>query len=254
MSGESYSRTEIVVPAPQQALAEAVAATGKPVVVILRNGRALALEGAVRDAPAILVTWFLGSETGPAIADILFGEVSPAGRLPMSFPRASGQEPYYYSHEASGRPPAPAKPLAKFTNHFIGVENRSLYPFGHGLTYSTITYGPATLSAPALPWDGAIEVSCEIRNTGARPAEEVTQLYVHQRAASIAPPLRLLKGFQKVRLEPGESRRVSFRMTRAELEFVHADLKRRAEPGLFNAWIAPSAEAGEPASFILEAG
>ncbi len=149
MSGEAQSRTEIVVPEPQQRLAEAVAAVGKPVIVVLKHGRALALEGAVLNASAILATWFLGTETGNAIADVLFGAYSPSGRLPASFPRRSGQEPYYYAHKSTGRPNPPGE-LQPYKAHFRGIPNAALFPFGHGLTYGKIEYSRLTQSAPVL--------------------------------------------------------------------------------------------------------
>jgi beta-glucosidase len=241
MSGEAQSRTEIVLPAPQQALAEAVAATGKPVVAILKNGRGLALDGAIANAPAILVTWFLGSETGNAIADILFGDFSPSGRLPCSFPRVSGQEPYHYDHKTTGRPNPPG-PLLPYKAHYRGIPNSALYAFGHGLTYGEIEY--AGLSLPAeLAWNGEIRVSARITNRGAHAAEEVVQLYIHDRTASVTRPVRELKAFRKVALAPGASETVTFTLSRAQLAFIGQNLKPTAEPGLFDLWIAPSAEA-----------
>ena len=205
MSGEAQSRTEIVVPAPQQQLAEAVAAVGKPMVVVLKHGRALALEGAVADAPAILASWFLGTETGNAIADVLFGAYSPSGRLPASFPWKSGQEPYYYAHKPTGRPNPPGE-LQPYKAHFRGIPNGARYPFGHGLTYGRFAYADLALSAPAMPMNGSIRVSARITNSGKRAAEEVVQLYVHDRVASITRPVRELKAFRKVALAPGQSR------------------------------------------------
>jgi beta-glucosidase len=253
MSGEAQSRTDIVVPEPQQRLAEAVAALGKPMVVILKNGRALALDGAVAEAPAILVTWFLGTETGHGIADILFGDHAPSGRLPASFPRASGQEPYYYAHKSTGRPNPPG-PLQPYKAHFRGIPNSALYPFGHGLTYGTIAYVEMGLSAPAMPMNGEIRVSARIANRGTRAAEEVVQLYTHDRTASVTRPVRELKAFEKVALAPGESRLVQFVLRAADLSFIGRDDRPVIEPGMFDLWVAPSAEAdGLHASFELTA-
>src|SRR5437763_3353623 len=222
MSGEAPARTEIVVPEPQQLLAEAVAAVGKPVVVVLKHGRALALEGAVANAPAILATWFLGTETGNAIADVLFGAYSPSGRLPASFPRAPGQEPYYYAHKSTGRPNAPG-PLEPYKAHYRGIPNSALYPFGHGLTYGKIEYGDLALSAPALPMNGEIAVSARITNRGTRPAEGVVQLYTHDRTASRTRPVRELKAFRKIALAPGQSEVVRFTLRPSDLSFVGRD-------------------------------
>jgi beta-glucosidase len=253
MSGEAQSRTEIVIPAPQRQLAEAVAAVGKPMVVILKNGRALALDGAVAEAPAILVTWFLGTETGHGIADILFGDHAPSGRLPASFPRASGQEPYYYAHKSTGRPNPPG-PLQPYKAHFRNIPNSALYPFGHGLTYGRIDYLDVALSAPRMPNDGEIRVSARIANRGTRAAEEVVQLYTHDRTASVTRPVRELKAFQKVALAPGQSRLVQFVLRAADLSFIGRADRPVIEPGTFDLWIAPSAEAdGLQTSFELTA-
>jgi len=252
MSGEAQSRTDIVVPAAQQLLAEAVAQTGKPIVVLLRNGRALALQGAVRDADAILVTWFLGSETGNAVADVLFGDYNPSGRLPVSFPFESGQQPYFYNHKRTGRPYIEGE-SPEFKARYREAPNEALYPFGHGLSYSTFRYGPIKLSSQTLAWDGSITVSAAITNTSKRAGEEVVQLYIHDRVASITRPVRELKGFQKIKLEPGESREVSFTLTRKDLEFVGPDMKWVAEPGVFDVWIAPSSSEGTPKTFRLVA-
>ncbi|WP_271299088.1 glycoside hydrolase family 3 N-terminal domain-containing protein [Sphingomonas sp. CV7422] len=250
MSGEAQSRTSITVPAPQMALAEAVAATGKPIVVLLKNGRGLALEGAVRDAPAILVTWFLGSETGHAIADVLFGKVGPSGRLPLSFPHESGQEPYYYAHKATGRP-APDGPREPYKAQWRTSPNAALYPFGHGLTYGKVSYAVPVVPA-TLAWDGRIEVAATITNTGSRACEELVQLYIRDRVASITRPVRELKAFRRLALAPGASETVRFTLTRAQLTFLGQDLHPTVEPGLFDVWIAPSAQAdGVHGSFTL---
>ena len=241
MSGEAQSRTEILVPEPQQQLAEAVAAVGKPVVVILKHGRALALEGAVANAQAILATWFLGTETGNAIADILFGAFSPSGRLPASFPRRSGQEPYYYAHKTTGRPNPPGD-LQPYKAHFRGIPNNALYPFGHGLTYGQIEYSGFSQSTANLPPNGSIEIVATITNRGARLAEEVVQLYTHERVATVTQPIRELKAFRKIALAPGQSEKVTFTLRAADLAFYGRDARLRNEAGLIDVWVAPSAE------------
>lgn len=249
MSGEGNSRTEIVIPKPQQELAEAVAKTGKPLVVLLRNGRALALEGAVREAAAIAVTWFLGTETGNAIADVLFGDHSPGGRLPVSFPQASGQQPYFYGHRTTGRPQGNQPPA--FKARYREVSNEALYPFGHGLTYSRVSYDAPKLSTEKLAWDDSLTVGARITNSGKKDVEEIAQLYIRDRAASMTRPVRELKGFHKIRLAPGASAEVQFTLTRHDLAFYDAQMQLIAEPGEFDVWIAPSAVAGVGRRFVL---
>jgi len=253
MSGEAQSRADIVVPAAQLALAAAVAATGKPIVVALRNGRALALSGAVLDAPAILVTWFLGSQSGPAIADILFGIAAPSARLPVSFPYATGQEPYHYAHKSTGRP-NPDGPRVDYKAHYREVPNAARFAFGHGLTYGKIGYSGLQLGDGKLPWDGTLDVRATITNSGTRAAEEVVQLYIHDVAASITRPVRELKAFRRVRLAAGARQEVVFTLKRSDLQFIGLDLKPTVEPGQFRLWVASSAQAeGVSASFELVA-
>lgn len=251
-SGEAQSRVRIDVPAAQQALADAVAATGTPVVVLLRNGRALALEGAVREAQAILVTWFLGSQNGHAIADVVFGDYNPSARLPVSFPMAPGQQPFFYNHPRTGRPELPD--MKEFKARWREIPNAALYPFGHGLGYSTFAYGTPRLSTPSLAWDQALTVAVTVANTGKRAGEEVVQLYVHDRVASRVRPVRELKNFQKILLEPGQSAEVEFTLDRHALAFTGVDGVFAAEPGLFDVWATSSCTAGEPVQFELLAG
>ena len=253
MSGEAQSRTDIGIPEPQQELAEAVAKVGKPMVVVLKHGRALALEGAVANTPAILATWFLGTETGHSIADVLFGAYSPSGRLPASFPRRSGQQPYYYAHKRTGRPNPEGK-LEAYKTRFRHITNSALYPFGHGLTYGKIEYGDFTIGAPSMGMNGEIAVSARITNRGTRAAEEVVQLYIHDRVASITRPVRELKAFRKIKLAPGQSEVVRFTLRPANLQFIGVDNRPVVEPGTFDVWIAPSAEAdGVHGTFELTA-
>ncbi len=253
MSGEAQSRAAIVIPAPQLALAAAVAATGKPIVVALRNGRALEVSGAVLDAPAILVTWFLGSQSGPAIADILFGLAAPSARLPVSFPFATGQEPYHYAHKSTGRP-NPAGPPRDFKARYRETLNAARFAFGHGLTYGRIAYSDLQLGTAKLAWDGDLAVRATITNSGTRAADEVVQLYVHDVAASITRPVRELKAFRRVHVAPGARVEVVFTLRRSDLLFVGTALKPTVEPGAFRLWIAPSAEAeGVSGTFELVA-
>lgn len=252
MTGEAQSRSEIVVPAPQQALAEAVAAAGKPVVVLLRTGRALALQGAVRGAQAILVTWFLGLETGNAVSDVLLGRVSPSGRLPVSFPQAPGQVPYYYARRNTGRPAA-AGAFQEYTARYRGISARPLYPFGHGLTYSTIRYDSLELSPARLPWDEPLRLRARLTNTGTREVEEVVQLYLRDRVASLARPLRELKDFRKLALAPGRTAEVEFTLRREDLTFIGLDNRPVVEPGEFEVWVGPSAQEGLMQVFELVA-
>ncbi len=253
-SGEAQSRTEVVVPEAQQALAEAVARAGKPTVVVLRNGRALALEGAVLDADAIVVAWFLGTETGNALADVLFGDYSPSGRLPVSFPQATGQSPYYYAHKNTGRPnPSPAK-LEEYKARFRNMLNVSRFPFGHGLTYGKPEYAALDTGGGKLSANGELVVSARVRNAGKVAIEEVVQLYVRDRAASVTRPVRELKDFRKIALKPGESKTVRFTLKRDDLLFFGVDNRPTVEPGMFDVWIAPSAEAeGVAGTFELTA-
>ncbi|MES1158966.1 MAG: glycoside hydrolase family 3 N-terminal domain-containing protein [Terricaulis silvestris] len=249
MSGEAQSRVEIVAPQAQQDLVEAVAATGKPMVVLLRHGRALALHGAVKNARAIMATWFLGSETGVALADILFGAYAPSGRLTVSFPQESGQEPFFYNHRSGGRPQTTED--AEYKSRYREVTNEPLFAFGHGLTYTKFEYGPVQLSGDAMAWDGELTATATVRNTGSRAGEEVVQFYIHDRVASITQPVRKLKGYNKITLAPGETKTVSFTLKRADLEFTGPEMVRNAEPGTFDVWISPSAVTGEAKSFEL---
>lgn len=250
MSGEAQSRVEIDIPAPQVALIEAVLDTGKPVVVVLRHGRALVLSGSVQRAPAIMASWFLGSETGNAVADVVFGDHAPRGRLPVSFPQASGQEPFYYDRRNTGRPQLTDDKAYKA--RYREVTNRALYPFGFGLTYSSISYGP-TEAPQTLAHGGTITVSARVTNTGSKPAHEVAQLYVHPRVSSPTQPIRLLKGVRHLDLKPGETATAAFTISAADLAYAHADRAWIADPGVFEVWIAPDAESGASASFTLTA-
>ncbi|WP_082470728.1 MULTISPECIES: glycoside hydrolase family 3 N-terminal domain-containing protein [unclassified Sphingomonas] len=246
MSGEAQSRTEITIPAPQMAVAEAIAATGKPVIVLLRHGRALALHGAVKDAPAILATWFLGSESGHAIADVLFGDVNPSAKLSASFPNESGQEPYFYNHKNTGRP-APDTGSQEYKSRYRETKNEALYPFGHGLSYTSFSVSNVVL--PAQMTD-TLAVTATVTNTGARAGDEVVQLYIHDRVASRTRPVRELKGFARVSLAPGTSKRVTLTVKRDDLRFW-GDGDWVIEPGMFDLWVATSSVAGEKQSFEL---
>lgn len=246
MSGEAQSRVDIVVPAAQMALAEAIAATGKPVVVLLRHGRALELSGAVKSAPAILATWFLGSEAGNAIADVLYGDVNPSAKLSASFPNFSGQEPYFYNHRRTGRP-APDQGDQAYKARYRETKNAALYPFGHGLSYTTFEL--SDLSVPARMTD-AIEITAKVRNTGRTRGTEVVQLYIHDRVASRTRPVRELKGFERVELGSGASRAVTFTLRREDLAFWGDD-GWVVEPGLFDVWVGQSSSGGLKGEFEL---
>ncbi|KXU34741.1 beta-glucosidase [Cephaloticoccus primus] len=242
-SGEGQSRVELTVPAPQQALVEAVAATGKPVVILLRNGRALALEGAVRDAQAIVVTWFLGTQNGHSIADVLFGDYNPSGKLPVSFPQHSGQQPFFYNHLPTGQHVGGSR--------WREYPNAPLYAFGHGLSYTTFGYGTPRLSKEKLGWDEELQITTTITNTGKVFGEEVVQLYIRDRVASRVRPVRELKKFTKIGLQPGESQQVSFGLSRHDLEFTTQNGDYTAEPGLFDLWVSSASDTGEPVQFEL---
>lgn len=242
MSGEANSRIAITVPAAQQALAEAVAATGTPLVVLLRHGRALALEGAVAAAPAILATWFLGCETGPALVDILFGDAEPTGRLPVSFPFATGQEPWSYDRLPTGRPPPPEPQPQGGTGRWRDAPDAARYAFGHGLGYTRFAIESVAVP-PVLGETG--EVTATVRNIGARRGTHVIQLYVRQRVASRARPVRQLKGFARVTLDPGAVATLTLPLGRDDLAILDDAGRRAVEPGVVDIWLASSsADAG----------
>jgi beta-glucosidase len=236
MSGEGNSRTAIVVPPVQQALAEAVAATGRPVVVLLRHGRALALDGAVRDAPALLATWFLGEQTGPAIADILFGVAESTGRLPVSFPMASGQQPWSYDRRSTGRPAPDGDPMAAGRSHWRDAPDRALYPFGSGRGYTR--FALSDLRLPAMVAAGAaVPVSVAVRNIGARTGTALVRVDLHDRVASRTRPVRQMKAFARVTLAPGAETRVALEIAGDALALVASDGAWRIEPGAFDCWV-----------------
>ncbi|MBJ7515387.1 MAG: glycoside hydrolase family 3 C-terminal domain-containing protein, partial [Stenotrophomonas sp.] len=229
--------------------AEAVAMTGKPLVVLLRNGRALALQGEVRNAQAVAINWYLGTQTGHAVADVLFGNYNPSARLPVSFPQVSGQQPYFYNHPRTGRPELPT--MSEFKARWREIPNEPLYAFGHGISYTSFAYGVPQLSSAKLGWDDTLTITTTLTNTGSVAGEEVVQLYIHDRVASRVRPVRELKDFRKVMLQPGESTDVSFTVQRSQLAFTGRDGVLRAEPGLFDLWVCASAISGSPVQFEL---
>lgn len=250
LSGEAHCRTDITLPGAQQALIEAVAATGKPVVLVLMAGRALALERVAPHVHALLYAWHPGTMAGPAIADLLFGELAPSGKLPVTLPRVTGQIPIYYAHKPTGKPPTPETVVhmddiparvpqlsVGNTSFHLDTHPSPLFPFGHGLSYSSVAYSDIRTSDPVMPADGTITVLADVTNTGPRDVDEVVQLYVRDLVGNVTRPVRELKGFTKLRLHPGERRTVSFTLEARDLAFYGRAQRLITEPGEFHAWI-----------------
>jgi beta-glucosidase len=236
MSGEAASRTSLDLPGRQTELIQAIHQTGKPYVVVLMNGRPLSINWLAENAPAILETWFAGTQSGHAIADVLFGDVNPGGKLPVTFPRHVGQTPIYYNHKSTGRPPTDQK----YTSKYLDVPVTPLYPFGYGLSYTQFQLRDLRLSSQSIPTDGQLTVSVELENTGQRAGDEVVQLYIRDTAASRARPIKELKGFERVSLRPGEKRRVEFRLAPEHLGFYDSRMRFVVEPGEFKVMVGPN--------------
>ena len=245
MSGEAASRANLDLPGIQPRLFEAIYATGTPIVLVLMNGRPLTIPWAAEHVPAIVESWFLGIETGPALAAVLFGDVSPSGKLPVTFPRAVGQIPLYYNHKNTGRPTGPDKYTSKYTD----LPVTPLFPFGHGLSYTTFSYSDLRLSSPRITPAGTESVSVTVTNTGSREGVEVVQLYVHDEVASVTRPVRALAGFRRVSLKPGEARTVEFQLTPKELGLYNQNMKFVVEPGRFRVFVGGSSVGGLEAEF-----
>ncbi|CDV66761.1 periplasmic beta-glucosidase precursor [Salmonella enterica subsp. enterica serovar Paratyphi A] len=250
MAHEASSRTDITIPQSQRDLITALKATGKPLVLVLMNGRPLALVKEDQQADAILETWFAGTEGGNAIADVLFGDYNPSGKLPISFPRSVGQIPVYYSHLNTGRPYNPEKPN-KYTSRYFDEANGPLYPFGYGLSYTTFTVSDVTLSSPTMQRDGKVTASVEVTNTGKREGATVIQMYLQDVTASMSRPVKQLKGFEKITLKPGERKTVSFPIDIEALKFWNQQMKYDAEPGKFNVFIGVDSARVKQGSFEL---
>jgi beta-glucosidase len=232
MSGEAASRSELGLPENQEELLRALAGTGKPIVLVLMNGRPLTLPWEAAHCGAILETWFGGMEAGHAVADVLFGDDNPSGRLTTTFPRSVGQIPLYYNHKNTGRPYA-GNPRVKYVSRYLDVPNSPLFPFGFGLSYTTFSYSDVRLSRPSLTGDETLVASVDVTNTGTRAGEETVQLYISEPVASVTRSVEDLRGFQKITLQPGEAREVSFRITPRDLKFYNSDLAYDWEPGDF---------------------
>jgi len=235
MSGESSSRSDIQIPALQQKLIKALLATGKPVVLVLFTGRPLVLKWENENVPAILNVWFGGSEAGYAIADVLFGDINPSGKLSTTFPQNVGQVPLFYNHKNTGRPLGTW--FEKFRSNYLDVSNEPVYPFGYGLSYSNFIYSDITLSNNLLKGNQTLTATVTLTNTGNTDGKEVVQLYIRDLAGSVTRPVKELKGFQKVVIKAGESKKISFPITTAELKFYNYDLKYDWEPGEFEIMI-----------------
>jgi beta-glucosidase len=239
MSGEAASRSSLDLPGRQLDLVKAVQATGKPTIVVLMNGRPLTINWIAANTPAILETWFAGTEAGNAIADVLFGDVNPGGKLPATFPRSVGQIPLYYNHKNTGRPPDANN---KYTSKYLDADWRPLFPFGYGLSYTEFNFTNLQVSAQRIPLNGKLTVSVDIQNTGKRAGDEVVQLYIHDVAASVTRPVKELKGFQRVTLQPGEKKRVEFTLGPEQLSFYDRSMKFVVEAGEFEVMVGANSE------------
>ena len=245
MSGEAASRTQLDLPGRQLELIQAVHQTGKPYAVVLFNGRPLTINWLAENSPAILEAWFPGTQGGGAIADVLFGDVNPGGKLPVTFPRAVGQLPLYYNHKRTGRPPTDQK----YTSKYLDVPWTPLYPFGHGLSYTEFRLSNLLLDRRRVAPGGSVTVSVDLENVGRRDGDEVVQLYLRDVASSVTRPVRELKGFERVSLRAGERRRVQFTLTPEHLGFYDARMRFVVEPGAFKVFVGTSSVGGLEADF-----
>jgi beta-glucosidase len=249
MSGEAAARSTLDLPGRQEELIEAIRATGKPFVVVLFNGRPLALEDVVADVPAILEAWFPGVRAGPAVADVVFGKVNPGGKLPVSFPRRLGQVPIYYNHEPTGRP---CNPDVKWNSRHRDIPSCSpLYEFGYGLSYTTFEVSNLQLSSSTVSRNGSLTASVTVANTGSRTGDEVVQLYIHDPVASISQPVRRLRGFERLTLNPGEARTVTFTLDKSDFGFYDNRGWFVVEPGQIGVYAGSSSSASLKQSFTV---
>jgi beta-glucosidase len=265
MTGEAGSRSELGLPGNQEKLLEAVAATGKPVVLIVFSGRPLVLDWASEHVPAILEAWFPGVQAGPALTETLYGQNNPSGKLTTSFPRSVGQEPLYYNQLPTGRPATgvdlshpPTEAPDKYKSRYVDQMNSALYPFGYGLSYTTFSYSPVTLSASTVnsaDLNGGkpgLTVTATVTNSGKVAGEEVAQMYINERGTSVSRPIRELKGFQKIALQAGESKQVTFTLGRDELAFWNIDMKDVVEPAKVKVWVAGNSVDGQAAELTIQ--
>ena len=265
MSGEAGSRAHLDLPGNQQALLDRIAALNKPTILIVFSGRPLVLTHAATEAQSILEAWFPGTEAGHALARVLYGDVAPSGKLPMSFPHTEGQEPLYYNQLPTGRPAnnadltQPPGPKSRFISRYIDAPNAALFPFGFGLSYTTFAYSPVTLSRNTIPLRQAtpkstplIIATTTVTNTGKLSATEVVQCYVGNRGASLEQPVRSLQGFLRVTLAPGESKQVSFPLGFSELSFFDNSGRQVIEPTEYTVWIGGDSLASNAAQFSIQ--
>ncbi|MGI4863542.1 MAG: beta-glucosidase BglX [Janthinobacterium lividum] len=250
MTGEAASRADIGLPGRQLDLLKALKATGKPLVVVLCNGRPLTLPWENDNANAILETWFGGTQAGNAVADVLFGVYNPSGKITMTFPRAVGQVPIYYNHKSTGRPYAGVL-LDKYKSRYLDLPNDPLYPFGYGLSYSSFTYSKPTVSKTTIGVGQGLDVAVTVQNTSQRDGEEIVQLYLHDVVGSSTRPVQELKNFQKILLKAGESRQVTFHVSDNDLKFYNEDLQWVSEPGEFEVMTGGNSRDVQKVSFTL---
>jgi beta-glucosidase len=264
MTGEAASRAHLGLPGNQEQLLEAVAATGKPIILVVFSGRPLGLGWAAEHVPAFLQAWFPGVQAGPALVRVLFGDVNPSGKLTVSMPRSVGQEPLYYNALNTGRPAdgvdltrPPTDNHEKYHARYVDEQNTALFPFGFGLSYTTFSYSPLELSTTQLSADAlnreaaALRVSTTVTNSGTRAGDEVVELYLRLRGTSVSLPVRDLEGFQKITLAPGKSQRVDFTIGRNELAFWNIDMQELVEPASATVWIGPNSAEGQSADFVI---
>ena len=248
MSAEARNRSSLDLPGVQQQLAQRIAATRKPLAVVLMNGRPLSISWLDANVPAIMETWYLGVQMGPAVADVLFGDYNPGGKLPITVPRSVGQVPIYYNYKNTGRP---SDEKEKYTSKYLDLPSTPLYPFGHGLSYTTFRYSNLRLSAPRIRISDSLTVRIDVTNVGNRAGDEVVQLYIRDHVGSLTRPVKELRGFRRISLRPGERRTIAFVLRRDDFAFTGASLRRVVEPGRFTVFVGTSSADEQEASFEM---
>lgn len=251
MSGEAGSRSNIRLPQAQLELVKRLKTLNKPMVAVLFNGRPLDLHGVIEEVDAVLEAWFPGGEGGAAIADLLYGDAEPTGRLTMSFPQSVGQVPVYYNHFNTGRPQLDPNTKERYVSQYLDVPNEPLFPFGYGLSYTNVAYDSVQLSGDTLTPGQELTVKVQVTNTGTRPIEETVQFYIRDISGDTVRPMKELKDFCKVLLTPGESREVKFVLTEPQLRYHHADLSFSSDSGEFAVFTGPNSRDTSESRFRL---